>query len=237
MRAALWVIIPAAGVGKRMQSTCPKQYLRLADNTILDTTIERFIQHPNIAGVLVGISQEDEYWCQSKWRQHASVHTFTGGKERCDTVQKGVSFLSQSCLIDKNPMVLVHDAARPLLSLAALNRIIEHESDQGALLAVPVKDTLKQQHQTSLKVEATLPRERIWLAQTPQKFPVAALLAAFEQAQREGVVVTDECSAMERMGWQPDLVLGDSRNIKVTVPEDLGIAEALLPHMLATGAL
>jgi len=127
--------------------------------------------------------------------------------------------------------VLVHDAARPLLSQKALNRIINHSSEQGALLAMPAKDTVKLQVADHPVVDATLDRNAIWLAQTPQKFPAQALLDALEYAQNEGVAVTDECSAMEFFGWHPDLVVGESSNIKITLPEDLLIAEALFSYL------
>ncbi|NLQ18185.1 2-C-methyl-D-erythritol 4-phosphate cytidylyltransferase [Marinomonas sp. M1K-6] len=230
MTLPLWVIIPAAGVGQRMQASCPKQYLSLAGHTILDRTIDIFISHPLVAGVLVGISAEDAYWSDSKWCDHDSVHCFVGGKERSDTVQEGLRYLFNLTGI-KQQDVLVHDAARPLLTHAALERIIHHHSEQGALLAVPSKDTVKRQQCGSAIVETTLDRNIIWLAQTPQRFPARALLDALEKAQAQGIAVTDECSAMEFMGWHPDLVVGENSNIKITLPEDVLIAEALFTYL------
>tara|TARA_R110001606_G_scaffold315410_4_gene462167 strand:- start:44 stop:763 length:720 start_codon:yes stop_codon:yes gene_type:complete len=231
----LWVIIPAAGVGQRMQANCPKQYLPLAGQTILDRTIEIFISHPLIAGVLIGVGENDAYWPDSKWQQHDLVHNFVGGKERSDTVQKGLRYLLGTVDVMQQD-VLVHDAARPLLSQAALNRIIHHASDQGALLAMPAKDTVKLQVSDQPSVDVTLERSAIWLAQTPQKFPALSLLDALEQAQAQGVMVTDECSAMEFVGWHPDLIVGESSNIKITLPEDLLIAEALFSYMLGSNS-
>lgn len=233
MNPNLWVIIPAAGVGQRMQANCPKQYLQLAGDTILDRTIDIFLSNSNVAGILVGISNNDTYWRQSTWCQHDRVTFYTGGKERSDTVQQGLRYLME-LTGDLEQDVLVHDAARPLLSQAALNRIIEHRSARGAILAMPAKETVKQQQVNIQQVETTLKREHIWLAQTPQKFPAQALLNALEKAHAQNVVVTDECSAMEWVGWHPDLVMGESRNIKVTLPEDLLIAEALFSYLLAT---
>ncbi len=230
MTSALWVIIPAAGVGQRMQAHCPKQYLSLVGQTILDRTIDIFISHPMIAGVLVGVGEADEYWPDSKWYQHKLVHSFIGGKERSDTVQAGLKYLLNLTGL-KQQEVLVHDAARPLLTHTALDRIIDHVSDQGALLAMPSKDTVKRQVSSSQVVETTLDRNTIWLAQTPQKFPLQALLDALDKAQSAGVVITDECSAMEFSGWHPDLVVGESSNIKITLPEDLLIAEALFSYL------
>lgn len=230
MSQPLWVIIPAAGVGKRMQADCPKQYLLLAGETILDRTISVFLTHPHIAGIAVGLSKEDGYWPESKWQNHPKVVTFEGGAERCDTVLQGLLCI-QSQVSDPEQAVLVHDAARPLLSQQALTRIIEHSAEQGALLAMPSRDTVKQQTNETAQVSATLDRSHIWLAQTPQKFPLNALQKALELAAEQDLTVTDECSAMELMGWQPDLVMGENSNIKVTLPEDLLIAEALFAHL------
>jgi 2-C-methyl-D-erythritol 4-phosphate cytidylyltransferase len=240
MTLPLWVIIPAAGVGQRMQADCPKQYLPLAGQSILDRTIEIFVGHPLVAGVAVGISSEDAYWPESKWYDHSSVHTFTGGKERSDTVLKGLQFLAD-VINDEQQEVLVHDAARPLLTQKALEQIILHDSDHGVLLAMPARDTVKRQlpatlsastlSTSTLSVDITLDRSRIWLAQTPQKFVSSRLLNALEKAQTEGVVITDECSAMEFAGWHPELLIGESSNIKVTLPEDLLIAEALFSYL------
>lgn len=235
MTLPLWVIIPAAGVGQRMQADGPKQYLSLAGQSILDRTIEIFVGHPLIAGVAVGISPEDTYWSESKWYEHTSVYTFFGGKERSDTVLKGLQFLS-GFVSDKQQEVLVHDAARPLLTQKALEQIIHHDSDQGVLLAMPARDTVKRQSPVILSVDTpsvdiTLDRSSIWLAQTPQKFVSNRLLNALEKAQAEGAVITDECSAMEFAGWHPDLLMGESSNIKVTLPEDLLIAEALFSYL------
>ncbi|AEF55635.1 2-C-methyl-D-erythritol 4-phosphate cytidylyltransferase [Marinomonas posidonica] len=240
MSQALWVIIPAAGVGQRMLSDCPKQYLSLAGETILDRTIEVFLTHPCIAGVVVGLGANDAYWPGSKWYNNPGVKTYLGGAERSDTVQKGLQLL-RLMSVGVECHVLVHDAARPLLSHTALSRIIKHDSAQGALLAMPSKDTVKQQVdvrsvEPTPNVKSTLDRRHIWLAQTPQKFPLGALLNALGQAHMDGKQVTDECSAMELQGWQPDLVMGENSNIKVTLPEDLVIAEALFSHFLNSKA-
>lgn len=226
MSSPLWVIIPAAGVGKRMQAACPKQYLPLLGKTILDRTIGIFAAHPEVAGVAVGISEEDEYWPQSQWYSHPKVTRFMGGEERSDTVMNGLAYLLEHKAIQGQD-VLVHDGARPLLSATGLERILAHSGEQGAILAMPAKDTVKQQN-VAQQVQATLDRRHIWLAQTPQKFPAQALLEALQNAKHQGLSVTDECSAMELQGWQPTLVEGENRNLKITLPEDLLMAAALL---------
>ncbi|MDB4837732.1 2-C-methyl-D-erythritol 4-phosphate cytidylyltransferase [Marinomonas sp.] len=235
MMAPLWVVIPAAGVGKRMLSACPKQYLNLVGQSVLDRTISIFLANPHIAGVVVGISQGDEYWPDSTYYSHHKVMVFEGGLERSDTVLNGLIYLQESNL-DLEQDVLVHDAARPLLTQQALNRIIEHKSSQGALLAMPSRDTVKWQRSDVQEVEKTLDRNRIWLAQTPQKFSLGSLLVALEEANTKDIEITDECSAMEAAGFYPDLVVGESSNLKLTLPEDLLIAEALL-SFLSTAAI
>ncbi|GAB3488494.1 2-C-methyl-D-erythritol 4-phosphate cytidylyltransferase [Marinomonas epiphytica] len=225
MTNPLWVIIPAAGVGKRMQSHTPKQYLQLQNQTILDRTIGLFLRSESIAGVAVGLSDNDGYWPQSQWYQDARVKVFKGGAERSDTVLNGLMALEAT--LEEGASVLVHDAARPLLSQAALARIADYEGEQGALLAMPSRDTVKQSsHQH--KVMSTVDRNHIWLAQTPQKFPARALQQALLAGRQQNQAITDESSAMELMGWQPQLIEGESRNIKITLPEDILIAEALL---------
>lgn len=229
MTQPLWVIIPAAGVGQRMQAGFPKQYLPLAGQSILDRTISLFINHPNIAGVAIGLSANDEYWSDSKWLGHEKLATFIGGQERSETVQAGLVFLQAHYNIG-NASVLVHDAARPLLSSQALQRILANTHEQGAILAMPSKDTVKLQNQAGFS-ERTLDRNFIWLAQTPQKFPANDLLMALQKAHAQHCAITDECSAMEFVGWHPELVIGENANIKITLPEDLVIAEALLSHI------
>ncbi|SBS24565.1 2-C-methyl-D-erythritol 4-phosphate cytidylyltransferase [Marinomonas aquimarina] len=220
-----WVIIPAAGVGKRMASAQPKQYLMLDGKTILDSTIEKFIEHPQIAGIAVGVSPEDEYWQHSEWAGNTKVVRFDGGDERSETVLNGLQVLMAIGVADEDS-VLVHDAARPLVSVEALTRIMAHTGDQGALLAIPCKDTLKLAEQQ--RSTATVDRSVIWQAQTPQKFPLMALYQGIASALEEGIAITDESSAMELIGWQPDLIEGEPSNLKITVPQDLVIAQALL---------
>ncbi|WP_133011903.1 2-C-methyl-D-erythritol 4-phosphate cytidylyltransferase [Marinomonas flavescens] len=224
-----WIIIPAAGVGQRMKAGFPKQYLPLAGQSILDRTISIFVNHPMVAGILVGLGLNDAYWQESKWINHPQVSTYIGGETRSETVQLGLAFLNECHGIDQQS-VLVHDAARPLLTQDALDRIIANVSKHGAILAIPARDTIKRQSPSG-NVQNTLDRKDIWLAQTPQKFPAHDLLEALKKAHLHGVEITDECSAMEFIGWHPDLVVGESSNIKVTLPEDLLIAEALFSQL------
>ena len=210
-----------------MASTHPKQYLKLNNRTILDITISKFVAHANIAGVAVGVSPDDTYWEASEWSTHPTVVRFDGGEERSETVLNGLQVLMAMGVPD-HAQVLVHDAARPLVSDAALTRIMTHAGTQGALLALPCKDTLKLAEHERPCATATVDRSVIWQAQTPQKFPLIALYEGILAALEEGVAITDESSAMELIGWQPDLIEGEPSNLKITVPQDLVIAQALL---------
>ena len=231
MTNAYWVILPAAGVGARMQANVPKQYLPLDGKYLIDQTIERLLSHEKINNIAVGLSVNDAYWLDSIWANDKRVHRYIGGKERSDTVLNGLSFIMDKHAI-KDEYVLVHDAARPLISLSEIDDLLANNNPIGALLAMPAKDTIKQASPTSenqTQVEMSLDRQHIWHAQTPQKFKVDALIAALIKAKKQGLVITDESSAFELLGQHPDLVEGKASNFKVTLPIDLVMAKALLP--------
>ncbi|TDO96411.1 2-C-methyl-D-erythritol 4-phosphate cytidylyltransferase [Marinomonas balearica] len=227
MSKKFWVVIPAAGVGKRMQSDCPKQYLEIAGKTVLDRTISIFVEHPSIEGVAVGVSIDDGYWKDSIWREHPKIHHYFGGSERSDTVLNGLAYLLDKKRATQHQSVLVHDAARPMLSQAGLDKILQHNGDAGCILALPCRDTIKSQTAHST-IHSTLDRRLLWQAQTPQCFPIGALNNALKKAYDEGGEITDESSAMELIGWQPALIEGEVLNFKITSPEDLILAKALL---------
>ncbi len=227
-----WVIIPAAGAGKRMASAIPKQYLTLNQRTILDVTIANFLSHPQILGVAVGVSPNDEHWANSEWATHPQVIRYDGGTERAETVLNGLQVLL-AVGVDEAANVLVHDAARPLVTHDALARIMAHDGSEGALLAIPCKDTLKLANETTQSI-GTVDRSAIWQAQTPQKFPLMALLEGLSTALEENLAITDESSAMELLGWQPALIEGEATNLKITVPEDLVMANAILASQTQT---
>jgi 2-C-methyl-D-erythritol 4-phosphate cytidylyltransferase len=222
-----------------MQTACPKQYLPLSGMTVLDRTLTQLLTHANVRGVLLGLSDDDSYWPASQYCSDKRVHVYTGGKERSDTVRLGLAHLHTMGELS-NEFVLVHDAARPLISHAAISRLVANSHPVGALLAVLAKDTIKlSTSQTSITsslrfassdnvVEKTLDRTCIWQAQTPQKFRGSALLMALEHALRTDFSVTDESSAMESIDARPELVEGDYENIKITHPVDFLMATALL---------
>jgi len=225
-----WAVIPAAGVGSRMGSDIPKQYLQIAGKTVLEHTLDRFIQHPFITGIVVAISENDSYWEQIRPTSEKPLITAKGGRERCDSVLSALRTLGRHA--DPEDWVLVHDAARPCLRADDLNRLINTVSDHpvGGLLAVPVRDTMKRSDGNHTIVK-TVDRQNLWHALTPQMFRLAGLSAALEQAQISGHMVTDEAQAMEWANQHPLLVEGHIDNIKITHPQDLELAEHYLKRL------
>ena len=221
-----WVVIPAAGIGSRMQADKPKQYLTLGDKTILEHTLQRFLDHSDFAGVVVALSAHDVYW-HGLGIQHERLHTCIGGAERSDTVSAALQYLSSKA--NANDWVWVHDAARPLVTTSDIDALQEaiEACSEGALLALPVVDTLKRSNAEG-RSEATVDRRNFWRAQTPQVFRYASLCAALSSASQNGLLVTDEASAIEASGGRPCLVEGSERNIKITRPDDLVLADLYL---------
>ncbi|WP_445354782.1 2-C-methyl-D-erythritol 4-phosphate cytidylyltransferase [Microbulbifer sp. EKSA008] len=223
-----WVIVPAAGVGKRMGADRPKQYLPLLGRPLLSLTLKNILGWPGLAGVVVSLSEQDTYFPHLKEANHPLVHTVIGGAERADSVQAALDFLAERESGDTP--VLVHDAARPCVSERDICALLSDEVSPMALLARPASDTLKRSHVNGgvACVEETVDRESIWLAQTPQRAPLSTLHSCLGKALEQGVAVTDEASALEFFGHSPQLVAGDSDNIKVTHPADIIIAETIL---------
>lgn len=229
MSNEVWCIIPAAGVGKRMQTDVPKQYLRLHDKTILEHTLACFLQHPAIKGIVVVVSAADEYWAElAPQYQGQGVYQAIGGQERADSVLKGLKYLQQELSLAAETKVLVHDAARPCLAQADLTALLAANAEQGAILATPVRDTMKRAFKDQSLVSHTEERADLWHALTPQLAPLGLLAQALEQALQTGARITDEASALEYLGLNPLLIEGDARNIKITRPADLALAAFFL---------
>ena len=226
------VVIPAAGAGTRMQKSgianaLPKQYLPLAGKPIISHTIQVFFNHPRIASIHLALHPDDEFWrsltleTASKLKLH-----YTGGKSRSETVLNTLNVLD----VAEDDWILVHDAARPGLTLVLLDNLLNAlENDAvGGLLALPLADTLKLADAEN-RVEKTIPRTDLWQAQTPQMFKYGILKHALQTnihaASRPAF--TDEAEAIEAQGLQPKLVQGELRHLKVTYPQDLTILEAL----------
>ena len=222
-----WAVVPAAGRGTRFGAPQPKQYLPLAGRPVIEHSLRAVLDHPGIDGVMVALAPGDADW--PGWREVGGkpVLTCTGGTERADSVLAALHALPAS--LDESQWVLVHDAARPCLHRDDLARLLElgQADPVGALLAAPVRDTLKRADEQG-RAAATEPREALWRALTPQLFRRGSLTRALEAARRAGTAVTDEAMAMERLGLKPRLVEGREDNLKITTPADLALAEFIL---------
>jgi len=221
----IWAIVPAAGVGKRMNADRPKQYLELNGKTVLEQTLLRLIEADIFSAISVAISKEDPYWPELAISKHEKIITAAGGKERADSVLSGLEAISS--LASENDWVLVHDAARPCITKSDIHYLINSLSNEevGGILALASHDTLKnvQGH----RIIDTLDRTIIWRALTPQMFRYRLLKEALQQNEGNPMV-TDEASALELQGWQPKIVEGRADNIKITRPEDLALAKFYL---------
>jgi 2-C-methyl-D-erythritol 4-phosphate cytidylyltransferase len=222
-----WVVVPAAGIGRRMGVHVPKQYLALCGRTVIEHSLEPLRAHPRIDGIVLGLAPDDAYWEKLRWRCEKPWMRVTGGSERCHTVLYALDALSEWA--EPEDWVLVHDAARPCLRTEDLSHLIDVLEGHaiGGLLGLPVCDTVKRADAQGT-VECTLERSGMWRALTPQMFRLGALRGALREAIASGALVTDESSAMEIAGLAPRLVEGHSDNIKITRPEDLALAELFL---------
>lgn len=228
-----FALIPAAGVGSRMASTLPKQYLPLAGQPMLLHSIAAFVASPAIAHVYVVVSADDG-WIDSLALPAERVTVLkVGGATRKDSVEQGLHALGRQAAEDD--WVLVHDAARPGFDATLLQRLLHAVAQDavGGLLALPVVDTIKKSGGNdsgvghsglNARVARTVPRDGLWAAQTPQMFRLGLLQRALAAATE----VTDEASAVEALGLAPLLVEGSLRNLKVTRPEDLSVAALLM---------
>lgn len=215
-------VVPAAGRGSRMHANKPKQYLTIGDKTIIEHTLSRLLDHPQIEKVVVVISEDDHYFAALPIASHSKIEVTIGGPERAISVLNGLS-----CV--ETDWVLVHDAARPCITQSDLNALLSvaDAGDDGAILAMPVKDTMKRAD-AQQRIQATVERGHLWHAMTPQMFPTQQLADAIDAGLAQSIVLTDEASAMELAGFNPRLVAGRADNIKVTQPEDLALAAFIL---------
>lgn len=229
---ALWCVVPAAGSGQRFGADLPKQYVDIAGQTLLQRTLQRLATHPHIAGLMVVLAAADPHWAGlgiAGVLAGKPVVTTVGGGERADSVLAGL--LALPLEIAPDAFVLVHDAARPCVRTEDISRLIEQAAPLGGgLLAVRLADTLKRADNQD-RVLATEPRESRWRALTPQMFRRGELVAALEAARADGVLVTDEAMAMERLGHRPLLVAGAADNIKITSASDQALATFLLTQI------
>lgn len=230
---AFWFVVPAAGAGSRMQSDIPKQYLSLGNKTLLDQTLSRLIAVPQISGIILVLSADDQYFSQSEFFQHPLIQTVVGGKERRDSVLSALEFLRNR--ISDDDWVLVHDAARPCVTLESIETLKRelNANNVGGILAIPVADTIKQVNSQDLIVK-TIDRRSLWQAQTPQMFRFGVLYSSLKETQNN-FMVTDEASAIELAGFTAKIVAGRTDNIKITRPSDLDLAEFILQKQSVSG--
>lgn len=215
----------------------PKQYLPLGGRCVIEWSINCFLAQPDLLGMVIVLAEDDQEFANLTVASDPRVHCCVGGAERALSVLAGLKALLQSGAGEQD-WVMVHDAARPGLDAQAISRLRStahaagaHAATQkdGAILALPVADTLKRAVSAqNPSIAETVDRKLLWQAQTPQYFPIQMLHHALSQALAADAVVTDEASAMEYMGAQPALVMGDPRIFKITLPGDLALAEQLL---------
>lgn len=231
--ASIWAVVPAAGRGSRFGGDTPKQYLDVGGRLLLEHTLDALLAHPGVAGVVLALADGDPAW--PGWTEYAGrpLLACTGGDSRAASVLAALQALPESVRADD--FVLVHDAARPNLSLADLEQLLERgrADPVGAILAAPVRDTLKRAGDDG-GIDATESRERLWRALTPQLFRRLQLTRALQAAAEAGLEVTDEAMALERQGLRPLLVEGREDNFKVTTPADLARFEFELSRRIRT---
>ncbi|WP_203364272.1 2-C-methyl-D-erythritol 4-phosphate cytidylyltransferase [Bacillus sp. REN10] len=218
------VVIPAAGQGKRMKADRNKLLLSLQGRPVIIHTLEVFEKDPACKGIVLAVKQEEKPLFAdliSEYKLSKVYKLVTGGEERQQSVYNGLKQLNQP------DIVLVHDGARPFMTRKMIAELVEQAKHSGAAIAaVPVKDTIKRV--TGGTVVETVERSSLWSVQTPQAFRFSFLLQAHEQAERDGFLGTDDASLIERINVPVQIVEGDYDNIKLTTPEDLVFAEAII---------
>ncbi|HEX2205955.1 MAG TPA: 2-C-methyl-D-erythritol 4-phosphate cytidylyltransferase [Longimicrobium sp.] len=214
-------VIVAGGSGRRMGGPVRKQYLEVAGEPVLLRAVRPFVAHPRIGPVVVVLPAEDVA-SPPAWLADLGVTVVAGGAERGDSVWSGLRAIPA----DSADRVLVHDGARPFVTAEVIDRVLEACGEGGAIAAVPVTDTIKEVGAGGV-IAGTPERARLWQAQTPQGFPLAKLLDAYRKARAEGVAATDDAAVYERYAGPVRVVMGADRNLKVTRPGDLAVAEAL----------
>lgn len=226
-----WALVPAAGSGRRFGAGVPKQYLQAAGKPLIEHALDALLSHEAIEGAVVALAADDPHWPGWTTLHGKPVLTCIGGSERADSVLAALHALPDDVAADE--LVLVHDAARPNVGADDIARLIAAAlaHADGAILAAPVRDTLKRIDAIG-RIDRTEVRDGIWRALTPQAFRRDLLVRALEAARTDGVAVTDDAQAVERLGLHPRLVEGREDNFKVTTPADLALAEFLLAKSL-----
>lgn len=234
----IWAVVPAAGSGSRMESEVPKQYLKLNGQAVVSLSVRKLLQVEQIKGVVVALSENDLRWRELDVASLPNVHTVIGGATRSESVLQALHYLSHLDGYnqpDTEVWVCVHDAARPCVRPEIINGLIQYclANKRGAILGVPVADTIKhvvvnENAEQNFGIDKTVNREQLWLAHTPQMYLLRELKPALDYCNLDGLLVTDEASAIEHVQGVSDIVLDRRDNIKITLPEDLALAEFIL---------
>ncbi len=232
-----YCIIAAAGSGQRMDGTIPKQYYPIAHQTILEYSVQPFLELPLIEQVVVVIAQEDHRFSSLPIARHPKLNAVVGGHERYHSVLAGLKEIAKTA--HEDDWILVHDAARPNIAYTDLNRLIKSVGQHpvGGVLGTPICDSLKKIDANHL-ISQDVQREQMWRAFTPQMFRFGLLKSCLEEALELGLAITDEASALTRKGHPVIMVQGHSDNIKVTTPADyVTMKKLLLSNSLEDHAL
>ena len=216
-------VIPAAGFGKRMQSSVPKQFLTVQGRSILQHSVDAVLQNEAVEHVFIAVNENADHQLPLS---KPNVSFVAGGDTRAESVLSGVLH----AITQQYTHVLVHDAARPGLPVEVLAAVIKAgtHDDNGAIVALPVRDSLKRSEPDQAIISTNVARDNLWQAQTPQVFSASLLADAISEMGTDNPGLTDEASAMEFVGYHPKLVMGSLKNLKLTHPEDLELITAFL---------
>lgn len=226
-----YLIIPASGIGSRMNSIIPKQYIVLENGlSVIDQTLKTFLDIDSINGCIVAISNNDSEFKKSLFYKHPKILAIaTGGNERVNSVMSSLEKLKN--FADDTDWVLVHDAVRPCIKATEIEKLIEDlkDSDHGGLLGIKITDTVKHINKNNL-IKMTVDRSNLWQACTPQMYRFGVLYKAINEAINNDIKVTDESSAIEHLNLKSKIIQCSKNNIKITTDEDIDLANYYLRH-------
>lgn len=220
-----YVVIPAAGQGKRMNAGMNKLFIKLNNIPVIIHTLNVFEQDHDCKGIVLAVNENEvNYFIELIRQYHIKkvIKIVNGGEERQNSVYNGLKALQ-----DEDAIVLIHDGARPFIKTSTIQELVQCATRfDSAIVAVPVKDTIKAVHNNIVK--KTVERSSLWSVQTPQAFRLSLIIEAHQDAENQQFLGTDDSSLVERMGKKVHIVMGDYENIKLTTPEDIMYGEAIL---------
>lgn len=226
LKKKIVALVPAAGLGKRINSFYPKQYLKIAGKTVIEHTLCFLLKQKKFSKIIISIRKNDNLFNKLKISKNDTIKTVIGGKRRADSVLSGLKYISNILKL-KNCWVLIHDAVRPFLNQKDINTVFkfieQNNFSHGGILATPVRDTIKRT--SKKKIIYTIKRKELWHALTPQFFPLKLIKKCLIKSLKKEININDESSALEYCGYHPKLIQGKSSNFKITQPEDLKLAE------------